>query len=288
MPFFLFLVSLLVSFSMFLTVHRVVQDAAFDQQLVASSAAFMLASSETQGRFSALRAEGNVGAELDQGLGDQFVYNQDVPVQFVQSSFSNIPDPFLEEFFQSSGEISLLNIPPEQAIDAVEVDYCGASDDVCEDLIIEWFRIGQNFQFQQLEKVKDLESDTSPINPCFDIPMTDTQRCFRMSRKGSIGPLTISSSSSDQRFTHSFRLQTDFPSYRYLIRFRSEKRIPFLFNVTGIKAGKRVPIPMAFVEADAIGEARSSLRRVREQRMVSAGLQDGLDFVHYSHSVANK
>jgi hypothetical protein len=58
--------------------------------------------------------------------------------------------------------------------------------------------------------------------------------------------------------------------------------------MSGLKNGKRTGLPTVFFEVDELGQTRNTFRRIREQQMVSGGLQDGLEFVHYSEIVENK
>jgi len=161
MPWFLFLMSLMVSTSMFLVSQRVVRDVESDRAFVASEAAFWAAesgleewwsdavvedSAEQRGEFQSL-----AGLKEEGGDDDRLTLNQEVAVNFVQRSFSSDPDPFLSWYEQSSGELFLSDAPVDQAIEALEVDYCLVGES-CPELVIDWFRIGKDFQFQKIRE----------------------------------------------------------------------------------------------------------------------------------------
>jgi hypothetical protein len=303
MPFILFLISVIVSSSFYLVLERVTQDSAVNQALLASTAAFYTANSSAEVSWTEVlpedsfqrvshfddKARAKADAfelALEDGEVDSLELNQGVRSTIVQRNKTLSTDPFAEDFYQSSGEVFLYKVPPDQVIDAVVVDYC--FEEPCPELIIEWFRLESNFRFHELEELKDLHSDPSPINPCLDNAMTRIRRCVVRSSSGSKDVLQVKNSSSDMNFLRSFELQTDFPSYHYLIRFRTLDRTAVNFQMNGLKNGKRTGLPTVFFEVDELGQTRNTFRRIREQQMVSGGLQDGLEFVHYAEIVEDK
>lgn len=302
MPLALFLISVLVSSSMYLSVQRVMQDSEVNQALVASTAAFYTASSSAEVTWSDVEPESSLkrleafrtvadsseGGLSGLGEGAALELNQGIESQEAQRRLSAHEVAFVEEYYQSSAEIALFEVPADEIIDSLEVDYCARdSSDPCPEIIVEWFRLGQGFRFQDLQRLDDLPADTSPISPCVDIPETEMTRCVVRSSMGSRGDLSLSNTSDDD-FLRSFELRTDFPAYDYLVRFRSLDKKPFHFRAQGRKAGVVTGLPSNALEIDETGVTRFSYRRIRQQQAVSGGLQDGLEFVHYSHEVANK
>ena len=303
MPFILFLISIIVSSSFYLVLERVTQDSAVNQALLASTAAFYTANSSAEVSWTEVLPEDSfqrithfddkVRAKtdafelaLEDGEVDSLELNQGVRSTIVQRNKTLSTDPFAEDFYQSSGEVFLYKVPPDEVIDAVLVEYC--SKEPCPELIIEWFRLEANFRFHDLEELKDLHSDPSPINPCLDNSMTRIRRCVVRSSSVSKDVLQVKNSSDDTNFLRSFELQTDFPSYHYLIRFRTLDRTAVHFQMSGLKNGKRTGLPTVFFEVDELGQTRNTFRRIREQQMVSGGLQDGLEFVHFAEMVGDK
>lgn len=220
-----------------------------------------------------------VNAGFEAVLEDGLELNQGIESEIVRRSKSLAAPSFVETFYQSSGEVFLYEVPPDQVVDSVKVEYC-IGDDSCPELIIEWFRLDQGFRFHDVEELKDLPSDPSPLNPCLDNALTKIRRCVVRSSAGSKDALTIGS--------NFFELRTDFPSYHYLLRFRSLDRSLFHFRMAGVKNGKEVGLPTAFFEVDELGRTRNTFRRIQQQQMVSGGLQDGLEFVHFAEQVENK
>lgn len=305
MPLALFLISVLVSSSMYLSVQRVMQDSEVNQALVASTAAFYTASSSAEvswsdvstgsalKRVEAFRAVANQPSS-ESGLAafgeeSSLELNQGIESDEAKRGLSASESSFVELYYQSSAEVFLYEVPADEVIDSLQVDYCAKdSPDLCPEIIVEWFRLGQGFRFQDLQELVDLPADTSPVNPCMDIPGTQMTRCVLRSSSGSRGDLELDDASDDVRFRRSFELRTDFPAYDYLVRFRSLDKKPFYFHVQGRKAGVVTGLPSNAFEVDEIGVTRFSYRRIRQQQAVSGGLQDGLEFVHYAHEVANK
>lgn len=306
MPLALFLISVLVSSSMYLSTQRVMQDSEVNQALVASTAAFYTASSSaevswtevgaesSQRRIEAFRAVSDNPSEegaLADALGDEghLELNQGIESDEERRNLSATQGAFTEVYYQSSAEVFLAEVPPDEVIDALEVEYCAEdSTDPCPEIIVEWFRLGEGFRFQDLAELIDQPTDTSPINPCVVIPQTNVTRCVVRSSSGSQGALQLSESSDDERFLRSFRLTTDFPAYDYLVRFRALDKQPFHFRAHGLRAGLVTGLPSHAFEVDETGSTKFSYRRIRQQQAVSGGLQDGLEFVHYAHEVANK
>jgi|GEM_PF-3225091 len=304
MPFILFLISILVSSSFYLVLERVTQDSAVNQALLASTAAFYTANSSAELSWSEVVPEQSLKRvsvfhevartsnefRLSSAEGDSSAleYNQGIESIVAQRKKSLKPDPLTDIFYQSSAEIFLYEVPPDEVIDEVLVDYCFSLDKICPELIIEWFRLDQDFRFHDLEELEDLHSETSPINPCLDNSMTKIRRCVVRDSSGPKDGLDIENSSTDHRFLKSFELQTDFPTYHYLVRFRSLDRTAFHFRIGGLKNGKRIGLPTAYFEVDELGQTRNTFRRIRQQQMVTGGLQDGLEFVHFSEIMEDK
>lgn len=298
MPYILFLISILVSSSFYLVLERVTQDSAVNQALLASTAAFYTANSSAEvswmevvpeeslekipvfeSRMAA--ADAKFETLLDDGweAGGGLELNRGIESRIVQRSKSLAASSFVETFYQSSGEVFLYEVPPDEVVDSVRVEYC-VGDESCPELIIEWFRLDRSFRFHDLEELKDLPSDLSPLNPCLDNNLMKIRRCVVRSSSGSKDALALGSGF--------FELRTDFPSYHYLIRFRSLDRTSFHFRMAGMKNAKEVGLPTVFFEVDELGRTRNTFRRIQEHQMVSGGLQDGLEFVHFAEKMENK
>jgi len=298
MPYILFLISILVSSSFYVVLERVTQDSAVNQALLASTAAFYTANSSAEvswmevvpeeslekipvfeSRMAA--ADAKFETLLDDGWeeGGGLELNRGVESRIVQRSKSLATASLVDTFYQSSGEVFLYEVPPDEVVDSVKVEYC-MGDEPCPELIIEWFRLDQSFRFHDLEELKELPSDPDLLNPCLENVFTKIRRCVVRSSSETKDALTVGSGF--------FELRTDFPSYHYLIRFRSLDRTLFHFRMFGVKNEKEVGLPTVFFEVDELGKTRNTFRRIQEQQMVSGGLQDGLEFVHFAEWVENK
>jgi len=313
MPLALFLISLIVSGSLFVTTTRVSQDSRLQQNLLASTAAFYTAGSSAEVSWAQVTPETSPqlieafkSAYTDQGGQTPTDYiqqtlasggpqatlelNLGIQANAKKNQLSLSKDSLIESFYQNSAEIFLFDVPPDQAVDFLQLEYCQTDDEfTCPDLIIDWMEIKSGFQFQQLQSLVDAPSNTDPISACEDFTDMKIKRCIVKSTSMLSGDLT-SSTPFDSSFSQAIKLKTNFASVKhYLFRFRSIDRNPFSFRLSGSDSlGQTKPLPNTLFEIDEIGTAKSTFRRIRQQRMVSGGLQDGLEFVHYADEVKPK
>jgi len=321
MPLAIFLISVIVSSSLYVSTARISQDSQVNQALVASTSAFYTASSSAEVTWTEVTPENSeeivevfqaqdTGTGIDQSQDylpqvfssfdenhDSLEFNKGIEAKSARTGLSmSDVSSFVDQHFQSSAEVFLYQVPPSKAIDSIQVDYCSKdAGGTCPDLIVEWFRLKSSFQFQKLDELVMKVPDLNPLESCMDLTEMGIERCVvrvSSSDSGSKLALKYSSAGSDSLYKRSLNLTTQFTGGdHYLFRFRSEDKIPFHFEIygkNGSMSQQKAPLPTAYKEVDEIGMARFSFRRIREQQQVSGGLQDGLEFVHFAEMVENK
>ncbi|MDF2379307.1 MAG: hypothetical protein P1V18_03750 [Candidatus Gracilibacteria bacterium] len=323
MPLALFLISVIVSGSMFVTLDRVSRDTVMNQALVASTAAFYTASSSAEVTWSQVKAEDSTDivdvfkkASTDTNEGDagpreyltKVDYGSDdydvdpTSMEFNQgrvagARFTGVKiaeQSFVDTYVQSSAEVFMYQVPPDRKTNYIHVDYC-ETDEACPELIVDWFVLQDGFQFQELAEIKDEPSEkNSIINPCLDYTNLKIKRCVL--KTDQVAPVLgdfKQGTSVRSGFQKYLELKTVFPANHYLFRFRTVDRSSVRFKIVGRNNGGEsdtldLPLATAFFEVDELGNAGLSFRRVRQQQMVSGGLQDGLEFVHFAETVEEK
>ncbi len=313
MPFAIFLVSLLISSSMYASSARVSQDSLVNQTLINSTAAFYTASSSAEVTWSSTKAEDSTktiaeftnfrtdqeGSPTTRDLfsdatssdGGSMVMNQAVDTDSISTQVKLDTKSFVEEHELNSAEVFLYKVPPDKAIDEIRLDYCHEDKDTsCPDLIVEWFRISDtaSLSFLDLESLKDKSSDLNQYNTCLDISEMNAERCVVQTQQGSSSDLDVISNLDETMYQRRIVLNTLFPGNHYLFRFRTRDKSPIHFRLMGVRGGKEAPLPTAYFESDEVGQTQASFRRIRQQQAVSGGLQDGLEYVHYAHQLESK
>jgi len=273
MPFALFLISVLVSSSMYLSTSRVAQDSLVNQQLVAGTAAFYVAESSAQVTWGELDTE--TSSELVQDFLDistdsgvavktakDFVteMNSGIEAKRVKaerntssSSHRNNFEP--QMMFDSGSEFFFYRVKdvPELSFTDFSIDYC-IEDQPCPDyLVIEWYEFEQDFNFHDLLAVQDdlyddvihqnIISGTPGFDPCYDPPgaknIKVTKCIAHLITTLSIydGEFGLSSGQAADNFSwlHNFRLSMSFPGKHYLVRFKSEDGSDFYFQAYGLR-----------------------------------------------------
>lgn len=256
MPFFLFLITLMIALFAMMTTSQIIHSSALSQHFLHSAASFYTAESRTD-----------------------LTLNQDVPSEADTPRLSFLEAGFQEIWHLPSFEI-LLNGEALAPLTTVQVDFCLRRQlSHCPELIVEWFQFERGKPFLDLQTLTKDQSPFSLMNGCLSIPSLSLQRCV----KKITGEL-----SSDDRFLKSFRLPIDYPRYQYLIRFHSRNRSTFAFRVVGRGGGREVSLPGLFSEIDQQANTKNAFRRIRNQRLISAGLQDGLQFVLSAEEMVSK
>lgn len=300
MPIAIAVISLVVSSFLTFTVLSVTEENQLNQRLLASTASLYAANSsadvswflvkpqkslETIFKFQQERNDASDPPTPKAALKkDDIELNLGVAMQTQKTVLRIRPDQFIQRFFQSSAEVFLYDVREDKAVREVVMEYCllGKS---CPELIIEWFAIGKEIQFQQLQVLKDLTSETAPLSDCFSFPGISVERCaIRTSQPHP----TLSISDGATGFQKKFWLTTRFEALHYLIRFRSVDRTAFDFAMYGKKGETMVALPNTTFEVDETMAMQDAYRRVRQQKAVSGGLQDALEFAHFAENVANK
>lgn len=256
MPVMIFLVSVLVSMGMLVNTQAWVKNLAEQHVLMRS-----------EGVFLSMDGEGPT------------LVNQDVEVEVELRDVHFDRNAFQRIWYGRSGSWDLLDLELDQVVDEVEVLYCQAGD-VCPEVVVEWFRVENGYRFQRLEELEQRDFEVESMTPCLDIPRTGVRRCVRLRDQGDAGPL---------RFTESgFRLQVNYPTYGYLLRFWSVSGEEMKYEARAYRGGEGVPLPSFVVEEDVQASTGAVERRLRVQERLTGGLQPGLNYVHYSQSVDNK
>lgn len=313
MPLALFLISSLVSVSMFVSSSRIVQDSQVNNLLLASSRALYASESSRQLAWNQMRPDRSsgkgvevvrdfidkstaLGAETTDGLivNKRLLHDEikdisaterekwDVGerVQSVRTLVQSQADAFVKEYYDSSIDFFFYDLQPGQYFSSFVVDYCSTDVSSCSDLIIEWFeiqRVGFSVEFDSLEQLKD-------------DPFADPYQSSKIGRKvvnsadsvqrGQYANLNFSSS-ADPEYKKRFTLSSFvFVNNHYLVRFRSQDGKPFHFQVqVHNTTSKPMKIPNTIFEVDDVSSSDDSFRRVRQQKRFSSGLQPGLEYL---------
>lgn len=310
MPLILFLISVLISASLFLSVFRVSQDTFLHQKLLESTAAFYTASSSADASFGLIKA--SKSTEQFKAFEAQKIAQKTSGKPSLSTALSSFTQtalelnqerettPFLtvlsasssfvpQQYYDSSAEVFLYKLDPNEVVSSIRLDYC--LSEVCTtppELIIDWFELPGSFEFQDLASLKN-KLFPGAVNGCITFPGTTIKRCVQRTKFLTSSDITINTGKAPE-YKKTLLFTTKFGSVsHYLFRFRTIDRSLLHFRLMGEKSsGEIVQLQNAVFEADEVGKMKSSFRRIRQQEPVSAGLQDGLEFVHFGQQVKNK
>lgn len=313
MPIALFLIAAIVSSTMFVHMQSIAQNTPLNDALLASTAAFYAASSSAEITWGVSKsissAEGlkefnerrqkNEAERGNKGfLGDvtftggatSLELNKGRVAGSVRTKMTSSPMSFLEEYRQPSGEVLMMDIQPHEAPESFQVDYC-IDGEPCPDLVVEWFRFSKDFSFHDLTSLEDLDNlekleiEESSLSPCITDPVLKTTRCLvNTGETGDLGGLTVGDSKRPG-YLKGINLRLQGSSYHYLIRFRSDDKSSFYFKIYGLDGvNKEMPLPNTIMETDETGNAGLSFRRIREQKLIHGGFQEGLEYSHFTHT----
>lgn len=312
MPLALFLISVIVSGTMIIQVQGISQDSLVNQALVESTAAFYTAGSSAEvswnvvkladgassverlGTFTAQKAstQGVSGVQVVSGSDTVtgLEFNKGRSAASGKSLLKNETLAFAEELRAASAEVFF----DAGSLATMKMDYCLTSAPSCPDLIVEWFEMpkGSGATYDQLSKYELKSRKLSDlIQPCENVTNT-IKRCVTTTRPGRVkGNLTPQSSPlPGSPFRKAISLVGLTSNKSYLVRFRvigkSTEQISYQFY--GFDGVKNVALTNSYFEADEVGKAGASTRGIRQQQMVSGGLQSGLEFVHYTRELEIK
>lgn len=316
MPLALFLISVIVSGSMFVTLDRVSRDTVMNQALVESTAAFYTASSSAEVSWSKVtseksterietfdsastdKVEGVQGSQAylagvsmgtdDFGAVQNLEFNQGRVAGARFTGIKIAEQSFVDSYMQSSAEVFLYDVAPNRKVDFIQVDYC-ADGEGCPELIVDWFVFQDSFHFQKVDQVKlEKSKEKAKIDPC--LIELGIMRCEAVTHDmPTTGHLTAGSSSRTG-FKKMISLKLDDSSAHYLFRFVTHNKQDVSFKIVGKRDGSLndFPLPTVNFQVEELGHAGNSFRRMRQQKMVSGGNQDGVEFVHFAENVAEK
>lgn len=310
MPFALFLISVVLSASFSLTFFKISQDQEINQALLQSTMSLyagnahaeIAASARRPGTSIALpKTVANREGEMPAALTDELSLNQGIPASATRRAITTKSDFVPQEYFDSGAEVFLADLKkfPADNIDYIRIEYCDRVKDqaACSsppELIIDWFELQSEFRFYDLAELSKVKFENVPLTDCLDQPDLKLKRCvIRTSNITATNSVQLKNAEADSPYSRVLLFRILFPSVdQYLFRFRTVAGIPIHFRMMGQKGASGVPkivqLPTAFLESDETASVRSSFRRVRRQQLLSAGLQDALEFVHYGEEVMNK
>ncbi|MDP2691940.1 MAG: hypothetical protein U1C97_03620 [Candidatus Gracilibacteria bacterium] len=316
MPLAIFLITVIISGSLYGSIARVHQDSFVNQTLLASTAAFYTASSSAEVSWTEVNAENSLDVvaaftgqstdaegespesqdylpglfvDLDEDDQKSLELNMGIEAASIQTKVELNESSFVDRYFQSSAEVFLYEVPLDLVIDRIRVDFCLDKVDTSCTLIVEWFRLDKDeFSFQDVESLADQDWDLSSLSACLEYSELGIKRCVLNSALGSRDQLNFVAPPEGSKYTQSMILSTSLSGYHYLFRFRTMDHEQVHFAMYGESGGDRAALPTAFFEIDELGRSQNSFRRIRQQQVVSGGLQDGLEYAQYSETVQDK
>jgi hypothetical protein len=294
MPFALFFVTVLISLSLVLSTMGLVKRANTSEASLAADAAVLASLSVVDQAWSDVAPDVSVDSvkqfqDYNASTDFELFLNQGVPVEISKTLLNSTQEESLLELFERSAEIFLFDVFPDEMLSGIALDICHVSDP-CPELILEWFRFDRNFRFQDLSQLNAASFDSNLSDQCVDLPAFGVQRCVVRS-SGSFLPAALERLDADSEYLQRWRLRTSMASYDYLVRAWVQSDDPVWIRLTGLESfpdGVQVPLPQQLYTAHSQASAVFSTVLLKETRRISAGLQDGLGFVHYADEVEDK
>lgn len=318
MPVALFIVTALISVSMFVSASRIVEEGQVNRLLLSSTSALYASESTRHLAWREMRADKGVevvrdfldasverGAQVNEELVVDRSFLQDEiegvggagsddweigeRVKSVRTQVQAQVDAFVKEFDQATGDFFFYDIQPGQYFTSFVIDYCGATASTCPDLIIEWFeirRVGLSLEFNKLDELK-FASFTDPFEASgIQRFVVNTADVFQRSQYSNLSFSTSPEDDYKQRFSLSSFV---FVQNHYLIRFRSQNAQEFNFQVQVFDSTNNPKkIPNTIFEVDDVGTSDLAFRRIRQQKRVLPGLQPGLEYLHAVDRIIDK
>lgn len=309
MPFALFLISVIISTSFSLTFFKISQDQEINQALLQNTMSLYVGNAHAEIASSARKpgtsialpeAVANREGEAPAALADPLALNQGIPASGTRRAITTKSDFVPQEYFDSGAEVFLADLKkfPADNIDFIRIEYCDRiiDQDACSsppELIVDWFELQSEFRFYDLAELSKIKFENIPLTDCLPQPELKLKRCVMRTSSITSDAVQIKNAEADSPYSKVLLFRTIFPSVsQYLFRFRTVAGIPIHFRMMGQKGASGVPkivqLPTVFLESDETATVRSSFRRIRKQQLLSAGLQDALEFVHYGEEVMNK
>jgi len=316
MPIALFLISALVSVSMFVSASRIVQDSQVNQLLLASSRAVYASESSSQLAWHKVRPDrgaevigdfyentsaldgsdiSNEGRVVDKRLlqesilslseADQIELQIGDRVKNVRSKLSAQADAFVKEYFETSIDFFFQDVTPYQQFEKFVIDFCDV-DASCPSLIVEKFVItksGSMIEFDTLEGLRD-----NPFLNPYQHSAIDREVLANVAGVDSPYRNSLGQPVYQKRYVIE-NLDFNNQNKDHLVRFRSQDGSYFRFQVQAQNSsGDLCEIPNTVFEVDDISSSDDSFRRVRQQRRFFGGLQPGLEYVYSADKMVDK
>jgi hypothetical protein len=294
MPLAIFFVTLLISVSLTLSTMGVVKRAQTSQASLAYDSAYLTSQSVLDQAWA--DAQPDESAQMISGL-DQTLFNSVLDLTYNQGIESSLEDfvrssvdrdPFIE-LFERSAEVSLRNVSPDEMSAGISIDVCRVSE-TCPEVILEWFRFDRHFRFQDLSLLDKSSFDENLSDGCVDLPAVGVQRCVLRS-SGRFFPSIIQRLDADDEYSQRWRFRTSMASYDYILRVWIQSAEPVWIRFSGLDSfpdGAQLSLPQQVYQSTAVSKAEFSQVQSQESHRISAGLQDGLGFVHYADEVEGK
>lgn len=310
MPTALFLISVIISASFSLTFFRISQDQQINQALLQSTMSLYASNAHAEIAVSARKPGTSIAlpktiadreGEPPSSLADPMTLNQGIPASAPRRAITTKSDFVPQEYFDSGAEVFLADLKkfPADNIDFIRIEYCDRIKDQAPcssppELIVDWFELQSEFRFYDLAELSQVKFENVPLTDCLKPEGLNMRRCvIRTSNIAATNAVQLKNAEAESPYSKALLFRTIFPSVeQYLFRFRTVSGIPIHFRMMGQKGASGVPkivqLPTAFLESDETATVRSSFRRIRRQQLLSAGLQNALEFVHYGEEVMNK
>ncbi len=294
MPLVLFFVTLLTSLTLVLSTFGVVKRAQVRQASLAQDAAFLASESSLGQAWSDIVPESAASSvsrleEYSAGLSLELAFNQGIPVLEESTLLEDFSDEKPLELFERSAEISLIDVDTGEAVSGVGIDLCKDSEP-CPELVLEWFRFDKYFRFQDLSFLDASSFDDDLNDGCVDLPAVGVQRCVIHSSSLSF-PSDLQRLDADSEYSQRWRLRSSLASYDYIVRVWLQSADPVWMRFSGLENSPDadlVALPQQVYAAESKNSAVFSRAYSQESRRISAGLQDGLSFVHYADEIEDK
>lgn len=291
MPFALFFISSLFSVLLSLSVFSVVKQAELDQGRLAVDAAQLAMASTQDQIWSTHRPESLAETirvlDATQDVDELALeYQQGIPVRLEDQDLSPRKETFLE-LYDTSSEVLLYDVLPDQAITAVALDVCKEGEE-CPEFFLEWFRFPNGFRFQSLDSLYPGDVDRHLEDHCVH-NSGGIRRCVFSSQDVFLAS-GIERADVREGYQQSWNWRTNFAAGAYLFRVWFHSKDPVWVRWSGLGADMKtaIPLPQQQYSADVRSQAQYSDFSDRVTKRFRSGLQEGLGFVHYADVIENK